>query len=90
MIENDIDSRVASEKSESAGAPEDEIEITPEMIKAGVDVLLLGWSGSEAEGVECIFDAMFMAMRKNRELEMSNISKVARRLEVLSDIENNA
>jgi hypothetical protein len=39
MIDNGTYPRVASEKLQAAGAPADEIEITPEMIEAGVAIL---------------------------------------------------
>ena len=51
----------ARERAEETG--EEEIEITPEMMEAGIKVWYLGIDEAEA-AVECIFDAMERARRK--------------------------
>ncbi len=40
------------------------VEVTPDMIKAGIEVFRLGWSDEPEAGVEAIFIAMYEFMKK--------------------------
>jgi hypothetical protein len=58
------------EREDEANSTAGEIEVTPEMIDAGVGVFLLGWSSTDAEAaVECIFRAMRSAMSKAHKVD---------------------
>jgi hypothetical protein len=50
-----------TENSAAADAPEDEIEITPEMIRAGV-ATYLNWNPDEEE-IELLVGVMYLNMR---------------------------
>ncbi len=51
-------------KETSKAKAEDEIEITPAMIEAGVKVYRLGWADEPEDGVKCIFLDMWEAMKR--------------------------
>jgi hypothetical protein len=50
-----------------AGAPADEIEITPEMVKAGEKVLWLGCVGDEAAAAQAVFKEMWLVINKMKD-----------------------
>ena len=66
MIENDTDSQVAPGESEAAGAPGNEIEITPEMIEAGRKVILDEISDFGPTGAKILASGVIEAALKAR------------------------
>ncbi len=67
---NDTGKYGGVEPEGSAGGPETEIQITPEMIKAGMDELRLSEPQDSRSG---LVRAIYLAMRKARSVSLTSL-----------------